>query len=125
MEAFVSCLVLTNVAHMSLITADVFCRMPDGEQGLQGHSKEALFECYLKPRQANNTHTQLTKGVGLVSALVGTLGITFELLACWYYAKLACSHYVGTLALSFWLKRPAAANTLVERLQTLRIYLIQ
>ena len=31
--------------------------MPDGEQGLQGHSKEALFECYLKPRRANDTHT--------------------------------------------------------------------
>ena len=29
--------------------------MPDGEQGLQGHSKEALFECYLKPRRANDT----------------------------------------------------------------------
>ena len=34
--------------------------MPDGEQGLQGHSKETLFECYLKPRRANDTHTQST-----------------------------------------------------------------
>ena len=30
--------------------------MPDGEQGLQGHSKETLFECYLKPRRANDTN---------------------------------------------------------------------
>ena len=33
-------------------------RMPDGEQGLQGHSKETLFECYLKPRRANDTHSR-------------------------------------------------------------------
>src|SRR4029434_1349425 len=44
---------------------DVFCRMPDGEQGLQGHSKEALFECYLKPRRANDTHTVDIHYVGL------------------------------------------------------------
>src|SRR4029434_9215600 len=46
--------------------ADVFCRMPDGEQGLQGHSKEALFECYLKPRRANDTNTQLTPTISIV-----------------------------------------------------------
>src|SRR4029434_9317633 len=47
--------------------ADVFCRMPDGEQCLQGHSKEALFECYLKLRRANDTHTHTvdTHYVGL------------------------------------------------------------
>ena len=39
--------------------------MPDGEQGLQGHSKEALFECYLKPRRANDTHTVDIHYVGL------------------------------------------------------------
>ena len=35
------------------------------EEGLQGHSKEALFECYLKPRRANDTHTVDTHYVGL------------------------------------------------------------
>ena len=40
--------------------SDVFCRMPDGEQGLQGHRKEVLFEWYLKTRRANDTHTQST-----------------------------------------------------------------
>ena len=39
--------------------------MPDGEQGLQGQSKEALFECYLKPRRANDTHTVDAHYVGL------------------------------------------------------------
>ena len=39
--------------------------MPDGKQGLQGHSKEALFECYLKPRRANDTHTVDIHYVGL------------------------------------------------------------
>ena len=39
--------------------------MPDGEQGLQGHSKETLFECYLKPRRANDTHTVDIHYVGL------------------------------------------------------------
>ena len=39
--------------------------MPDGKQGLQGHSKETLFECYLKPRRANDTHAVDTHYVGL------------------------------------------------------------
>ena len=39
--------------------------MPDGDQGLQGHSKETLFEFYLKPRQANDTHTVDAHYVGL------------------------------------------------------------